>query len=127
LYSSRLFVCSLFNKEELLKRISESIDNMYGKNIQENRFYPRIVNERAFNRLTSLFEQGSIIKGGKTDAKDKFIAPTIIDNVSKDDLIMQGEIFGPILPVMSFDDINEPIEFINKNEKPLAFYYFGKN
>ena len=71
--------------------------------------------------------QGEIHTGGEVDEKEKFIAPTIIDNVNPDFLIMQEEIFGPILPVMAFEHIDEPIEYINKNEKPLAFYYFGKS
>jgi len=100
---------------------------MYGDNIKKSRFYPRIVNQRAMNRLEGLLNQGQIHSGGEVDNKEKFIAPTIIDNVQPDYLVMQEEIFGPILPVMTFNNIDETIKYINKNEKPLAFYYFGKN
>ncbi len=113
-------------KDELLTKIATNFKEMYGENSKESRFYPRIINQRAFDRLTGLLHQGDIHTGGEIDKEDKFISPTIIDNVDPDFLIMQGEIFGPILPVMSFKDIEETISYINKNEKPLAFYYFGK-
>lgn len=114
-------------KEELLTKIAENIQSMYGENIKESRFYPRIINDSAFDRLSGLLKEGKIFVGGEVDAKERFIAPTIIDEVKPDFKIMQEEIFGPILPVMSFGDIEETIDYINKNEKPLAFYYFGNN
>jgi aldehyde dehydrogenase (NAD+) len=114
-------------KKELLNKIAANIKGMYGDNIKQSRFYPRIVNEKSVDRLGSLLHEGKIHTGGEVDVKEKFVAPTIIDNVTPDFLVMQEEIFGPILPVMTFEDIQEPINYINKNEKPLAFYYFGKN
>jgi aldehyde dehydrogenase (NAD+) len=114
-------------KDELLDKIAKNFKEMYGDTIKESRFYPRIVTQKAISRLKKLMSHGNIHTGGEVDEKDKYIAPTIIDNVHPDFLIMQDEIFGPILPVMTFEHINETIEYINKNEKPLAFYYFGKN
>jgi aldehyde dehydrogenase (NAD+) len=114
-------------KDELLDKIAGNIKEMYGNNIKASRFYPRIVNQQAINRLEKLMNQGKIHSGGEIDEKERFVAPTIIDNVNPDFLIMQEEIFGPILPVMTFEHIDETVEYINKNEKPLAFYYFGKN
>ncbi|MCJ8292298.1 MAG: aldehyde dehydrogenase [Crocinitomicaceae bacterium] len=114
-------------KDELLTKIALEIEKMYGKNSQESRFYPRIVNTRSHQRLQGLLKEGTIHTGGIVDENDLFIAPTIIDNVQEDFLIMQDEIFGPILPVLSYQNIDEAIAYINKNEKPLAFYYFGKN
>ncbi len=114
-------------KDELLNAIAKHIKKMYGENIRESRFYPRIVNKQAIDRLATLVNQGKIHTGGEIDSKERFVSPTIIENVEPDFLIMQGEIFGPILPVMTFESIDEPIDYINKNEKPLAFYYFGKN
>ncbi len=114
-------------KNELLDKIAKNIKKMYGNEIKESRFYPRIVNQRAIDRLEKLMNEGEIHTGGEIDVKEKFIAPTIIDKIKPDFLIMQEEIFGPILPVMTFEHIDETIEYINKNEKPLAFYYFGKN
>ena len=114
-------------KNELLDKIAANFKLMYGENSKESHFYPRIVHERAMSRLTKLLDKGTIHTGGEIDIKERFIAPTIIDDIQPDDPIMQEEIFGPILPVMTFTDIDEAIEHINKNEKPLAFYYFGKN
>jgi aldehyde dehydrogenase (NAD+) len=114
-------------KEELLTKIATNIKLMYGDNIKESRFYPRIVNDHAFERLTGLLKQGKIFIGGEVDAQERYISPTIIDDVAPDFLIMQEEIFGPILPVMTFTQIDEALDYINKNEKPLAFYYFGNN
>ena len=114
-------------KDELLTKIATNIQLMYGENIKESRFYPRIVNKRAVDRLAELVHQGTIHTGGEIDAEELFVAPTIIDNVQPDFLVMQEEIFGPILPVMTFKHIDETINYINMNEKPLALYYFGKN
>ena len=114
-------------KEELLQKIVENIKEMYGNNIKQSRFYPRIVNNRAMQRLQALLENADVYFGGEIDMEEKFIEPTIINNVKPEDLVMQDEIFGPILPVMSFKHIDETLSYINKNEKPLAFYYFGKD
>jgi len=114
-------------KEELLNKIAKKFHEMYGENMKESRFYPRIVNQKAMERLSKLMNQGEIHTGGEVDEKNKFIAPTIIDKVQPDFEIMQEEIFGPILPVLTFNTVDEPIAYINKNEKPLAFYYFGTN
>ena len=75
-------------KEELLDKIAKNIKEMYGNDIKESRFYPRIVNQRAMDRLEKLMNQGDIHTGGEVDEKEKFIAPTIIDNVNPDFLIM---------------------------------------
>lgn len=114
-------------KDELLNKIAKSIELMYGKEIKESRFYPRIITQKAFERLTGLLSQGTIHTGGEIDPEEKFMAPTIIDNIKPDNKIMQEEIFGPILPIMSFNQVEEAISYINEHEKPLAFYYFGKN
>lgn len=114
-------------KEELLTKIVANILLMYGPDIKQSRFYPRIITDQAFNRLVGLMNEGKIYTGGEVDAKERFIAPTVIDNVEPHFLIMQEEIFGPILPVMTFDNIDQAISYVNTQEKPLAFYYFGKN
>lgn len=114
-------------KDELLTKIEAHIVKMYGSNIKESKHFARIVNPQAFERLQKLMTKGTIKYGGEVDPSEKYIAPTIIDDVKPEFPIMQEEIFGPILPILTFDDINEVISYINSNEKPLAFYYFGKN
>ena len=112
-------------KDELLKKIAARIDRMYGPDIKESRHYSRIVSTRAFERLMKLMDQGRIVYGGETDPDTRYIAPTLIDGIRPDDPVMQEEIFGPLLPVMTFSRINEAIDFVISRPKPLALYYFG--
>jgi len=114
-------------KDELIRKIGENIELMFGKDIQKSKYFPRIVSQQAFERLEKLMLHGTIKFGGQRDALEKYISPTIIDDILPEHPIMQEEIFGPILPVMQFEDIEEVISYVNTNEKPLAFYYFGKN
>lgn len=114
-------------KDNLLKLIGENIRKMYGDDLRNSSFFPRIVNEQAFDRLEGLMKHGKICFGGKTDRDNKFIDLTIIDEVKPEYPIMKEEIFGPLLPVMTFSKIEEAITYIRENDKPLAFYYFGKN
>jgi aldehyde dehydrogenase (NAD+) len=114
-------------KKELLDKIAKYWKEMYGDDIKQSRFYPRIVNEKAVDRLQGLMNEGKIHSGGEVDLNNKYIAPTIIDEIQPEDPIMQEEIFGPILPVMTFEHIDQVTDYLNENEKPLAFYYFGKN
>jgi len=114
-------------KDELLEKIADSIEKMFGPDIRQSRYYPRIVSDQAFGRLLKLMKHGKIRYGGQFDAIERYISPTLIDEIQPDFPIMQEEIFGPILPVMTFDDIDQALSYINSNEKPLALYYFGKN
>ena len=114
-------------KEKLIKEMGLSIDAMFGKDIRKSNYFPRIVNKQAFERLKNLMQHGTIRYGGETDEAERFIAPTIIDDIKPEYPVMNEEIFGPILPVMTYDNIDEAIKYISENEKPLAFYYFGKN
>ena len=112
-------------KDELLKKIALAIETLYGKEIRESRYYPRIVNDQAVTRLQKLMLHGKIVYGGEVVAAEKFIAPTLIDDIQPDFPIMQEEIFGPLLPVLTFRELSEALDFVNNHEKPLAFYYFG--
>lgn len=112
-------------KAELFSEMGKAIQEFFGENPAKNPFYPRIVNDKAMERLLSLLQQGDIVFGGEYNRAERYIAPTVIDNVKPYFAIMQEEIFGPILPVMTFIDINTVINYVNAHEKPLAFYYFG--
>lgn len=111
-------------KNKLIDAFKVELFKAYGENIQLSKDYPRIVNERNFERLTSLLENEKIILGGKTDKEDKYIAPTLVDNPSLDSEIMKGEIFGPISPVLTYENESEIDEIISNYEKPLALYVF---
>lgn len=121
-----LFVHSTI-KKELLEKIVYHTQQMYGSDIKKSRFYPRIINDEAMERLINLLKEGTIYTGGNYDKEERYIEPTIIENVKPHHAIMQREIFGPILPVLEFDQITEPLAYINENKNPLAFYYFGNN
>lgn len=112
-------------KDQFMSYLIGFIKEFYGENPMESPDYPSIVSSQAFDRLSGLMKSGKIVFGGQTDRKRKYISPTIIESVNEDCPIMQEEIFGPLLPVMEFDSLNETIDYINRHEKPLALYYFG--
>ncbi len=114
-------------KDKLLTKIEAELVKMFGEDSQKSEFYPRIVNHKALERLKKLMQHGTIRYGGKVDENDKYISPTIIDDVKADFPIMQEEIFGPLLPVLTFKSIQESIDFVNKNEKPLALYIYSNS
>lgn len=112
-------------KEELIQKIKAYIQEFYSSEPLNSPFYPRIINEKAMQRLVSLLDPSKIIFGGNYNMSEKFIEPTLMTDISQTDPIMQEEIFGPILPISGYDEINEAIRFVNENEKPLALYFFG--
>ena len=118
-------------KESFVKAFAEEMKVLHGEDIKADRHYVRIVNDKAFERVTSYFKDGDIIYGGNADASTRFIEPTLIDNVALDSPLMTEEIFGPVFPLITIDGNteefrNKVIEFVTSREKPLAFYYFGK-
>lgn len=112
-------------KESVIEAIVEQIRRFYGEDPLQNPAYPRIVNRYHFDRLTTLLDRGRILTGGVFDPEKLKIAPTLLEEISWDDPVMQMEIFGPILPVLPFDDLSEVITEINRHPKPLALYVFS--
>ena len=114
-------------KEAFVKAFAEEVRNLHGEDIKADRHYVRMVNDKAFERVTGYFKDGDIIYGGSCDAVERFIEPTLIENVALDSPLMTEEIFGPLFPVITIEkDFKESvIEFVTSREKPLAFYYFG--
>ena len=118
-------------KEAFAAAFAEEVRRLHGDDIRKDRHYVRMVNDKAFERVTGYFKDGRIIYGGGTDASERFIEPTLIDDVALDSPLMTEEIFGPVFPIITLDDDgksfkNKVIEFVTSREKPLAFYYFGK-
>ncbi|MBP1969679.1 aldehyde dehydrogenase (NAD+) [Virgibacillus natechei] len=113
-------------KFKLLKAIKKQIKNFYGKEPLENDDYIRIINEKHFHRLVNLLSNGTTLHGGNTDRDSLKIEPTILDKISWEDPIMENEIFGPILPVLTFTNVEDAAAIIKTREKPLALYYFGE-
>ena len=114
-------------KDEFVAALGRAFTGLLGENPQESRHFVRIVNDAAFDRLTGYLKDGKIVFGGRTDKAERYIEPTILEDVSPDAPVMQEEIFGPIFPVLTFRNIDEVIEFVTAREKPLALYHFGKN
>jgi aldehyde dehydrogenase (NAD+) len=113
------------NKPKLLELIRKYLSRFYGEDPRKSPDYARIINMRHFNRLRAFLEKGDVIIGGQNDPQDLYIAPTVITNLSWDDPVMQDEIFGPILPVLEFEDLSEVISILNSRPKPLALYVFS--
>lgn len=106
--------------------LKRAIKQFYGENPAECPDYTRIIHREATERLVRLMHaSGQVTVGGEVNVEEKYIAPTVLTGVEPDSPIMQEEIFGPILPVLAYRELDEAIDFVNKREKPLALYYFG--
>jgi aldehyde dehydrogenase (NAD+) len=114
-------------KEELIQQMAKSLRDFYGEHPANSPDFARIINDRHFERLSKMLTPENIRIGGKTDAESRYIAPTVLEISTWDHPAMQEEIFGPILPVISFSDLNEAITMVNRHEKPLALYFFSTN
>ena len=111
-------------KEALVKELKNALTQFFGKDAQESYDYGRIINEKQFDRITTYLTQGKLLAGGKTDKAKLYIEPTLMDEISMDAPIMKEEIFGPILPIISFTTMAEAMAIIAQNHNPLAFYIF---
>lgn len=114
-------------KPALLEAMQTALREFYGENPAQSPDYGRIVSHKHFSRLANLLGSGKPVVGGDTNADDLYIAPTILDQVSWDDPVMQDEIFGPILPILEYDNVETAIAQINNRPKPLALYLFSRN
>lgn len=114
-------------KVDLIQAMLAEVKAFYGENPEESPDYARIVNQKQFNYLQELLQEGTILCGGQTHPETRYIAPTLIEGVTWDSLVMQEEIFGPILPILEYSRIEEAIAQINQLPKPLALYLFSQN
>ena len=114
-------------KSDLLTEIKKCVEEFYGNDPAQSPDYGRIISHRHFERLEPLLKDGEIVIGGQTKPEEKYIAPTVIDGVSWESPLMQEEIFGPILPVLEYEEIKDAIAQINAQPKPLALYIFSKD
>lgn len=114
-------------KDEFLEKAIEEIKEQYGENAFNNVNYGKIINEKHFERISALIDKNKVVYGGEEKRESLQISPTIMDNVSELDAIMQEEIFGPILPILTFDNIDEVIRGLSNKPKPLALYLFSQD
>ena len=116
--------CHRSVKEKLIKEVQKQIRRQYGKQPLRNSDYGKIINEKHFDRILGLIDEKKVVHGGGSDRSTLRIEPTVMDNVSFSDAVMQEEIFGPVMPVLTFDSLDEAIRRINSMPHPLALYLF---
>ena len=112
-------------KSRLIEALKREFNELLTKNPKKAKHFVRIVNDKAFDRLVGYLEGADVVFGGEYDKAERYISPTIVDNVSLNSPIMNEEIFGPIFPVVTFETTEEAVAFVTEREKPLALYYFG--
>jgi len=114
-------------KDKLVERMKYYLVQFYGSDPKQSPDLSRVVNDHHYRRLVSYLQDGNILVGGQTDESCKYIAPTLLDNVDPNSSVMTDEIFGPILPILTYEKVEEAIEFVNRRPKPLALYVFTNN
>ncbi len=120
-------LCDKSIKDKFVKEVIRETKKQYGDNPLDNKDYGKIINEKHFSRLLGLIDKNKVVIGGDSDEKTLKIAPTVMDNVSYDDVVMREEIFGPIMPIIAYDDFNVVIDELKDKDKPLALYLFSSN
>lgn len=114
-------------KKQMIAKMKAAITDSYGDDPGRSPYYPRIVNDMHFKRLEKMLREGQIITGGEVNQAERYIAPTLIEKMPADAMLMQEEIFGPILPVLEYEDLEEALNLVREKPKPLALYFFSSN
>ncbi|HSN59412.1 MAG TPA: aldehyde dehydrogenase family protein, partial [Ferruginibacter sp.] len=114
-------------KDLFVQEIRNAVTEFYGPDASVNENYGKIINEKQFDRLSQYLQEGSVIQGGKTDRNKLYIEPTLLEHVDLNAKVMTDEIFGPVLPIIPFTEMNEALAIIEQHKNPLAFYVFTSN
>ncbi len=114
-------------KDKFIEHFKQVLKNLYGDDPKQSKDFPRIINEKHFDRLSEMIDPSKVIIGGEINKDELYIAPCVLNNVSRKDKVMEDEIFGPILPLLTFKNIDDVISEINQHPKPLAMYIFSQN
>ena len=120
-------LCDSRIRDQLVTAICQEIRTQFGASPLENMDYGKIINEKHYLRLLSLINNEKVVCGGNHDEAGCRIEPTVMNNVSWDDAVMQEEIFGPILPILTYDDLEQAITMVESHPRPLAFYLFTED
>ncbi|KAI1902876.1 hypothetical protein AGOR_G00020820 [Albula goreensis] len=120
-------LCEPSLQDRVVEEIRQALQEFYGNDPLTSPDYVRIINERHFKRVVGLMEGNEVAIGGTTDQSQRYIAPTVLRDVKPDAKVMQEEIFGPLLPIVTVSGLDEAIRFINEREKPLALYVFSSS
>lgn len=120
-------LCESSVKDKFINEVASQIKIQYGDNPLKNKDYGKIINQKHFERLCGLIDKNKVIIGGETDCGSNRIAPTVMDNVTENDAVMGEEIFGPIMPIFTFDDFDKMVDNLKDKDKPLALYLFSSD
>ena len=120
-------LCESSIKDKFIYEVIKQIKKQYGDNPLENENYGKIINEKHFERLCGLIDKNKVVVGCETNSKTNQIAPTVMDSVTESDAVMGEEIFGPIMPILTFDNFDDLIQELKDKDKPLALYLFSSN
>ena len=120
-------LCESSVKDKFISEVASQIKIQYGDNPLKNKDYGKIINQKHFERLCGLIDKNKVIIGGETDCGSNRIAPTVMDNVTENDAVMGEEIFGPIMPILTFDDFDKTVDDLKDKDKPLALYLFSSD
>ena len=120
-------LCEKSVKDEFVKAVISEIRKQYGEDPLQNKDYGKIINKKHFDRLCGLMDESKVVLGGTANADTCQIAPTVMDNVTYDDAVMGEEIFGPIMPILTFEDFDALVDELKGKDKPLALYLFTSN
>ena len=120
-------LCHASIKDKFVECLKAEIKRQYGSDYVTNGLYGKIISPRHFDRITGLIDPEKAVIGGRWDTGSQKIEPTVMDNVTWEDKIMGEEIFGPVLPILTFEDIDEVIEIVNGRDKPLALYIYAED
>lgn len=113
-------------KEQFVEEYKRALESLHGEDASESEHYVRMVSDRAFERVARYMTDGVVRVGGGVDASQRYIEPTLLDNVAVDSAVMREEIFGPVLPMITVSSVDEAVGFIRDREKPLALYVFAE-
>lgn len=113
-------------KSEFVEAYRNALCELHGVDARQSKHYVRMVSDRAFERVASYLKEGSVVVGGTINATERYIEPTLLDDVSPDARVLREEIFGPILPMVEIGSVDEAIDYIVEREKPLALYVFAE-
>lgn len=120
-------ICDEIIKDDLVKEIKKQIELQYGKNPLKNKDYGHIINEKHFERLSGLINKKKVVCGSKTNKETLQIEPTVMDKVTWKDAVMEDEIFGPILPILTYKKLEDVVDMLGDSPKPLALYMFSND
>ena len=120
-------LCERSVKDRFVSEVVKQIKRQFGDDPLKNKDYGKIINEKHFNRLCGLIDENKVVIGGKANPKTCQISPTVMDNITYDDAVMGEEIFGPIMPILPFDDFDTVVNELKDKDKPLALYLFSNN